>query len=152
MHCFLQILCHSVSGNFELGFIRCKHVIRWQHLSWIKDGLLWLAENVISQIKMQKATSVTSAATCKLIEPYNENTLWQQSEKSLGWTPYKFSVVSTYASIPSRITNVSLSIKPKASKWSTADYIVLSFLCKRAGFELRSLRHIRNFVYLTMEL
>ena len=82
----------------------------------------------------------------------NENTLWWQSEKSLGWTPYKFSVVSTYASIPSRITNVSLSIKPKASKWPTADYIVLSFLCKRAGFELRSLRHIKNFVYLTMEL
>ena len=58
----------------------------------------------------------------------------------------------TYVSIPSRITIVSLSIKPKASKWSTADYIVLSFLCKRAGFELRSLRHIRNFGYLTIEL
>ena len=65
---------------------------------------------------------------------------------------FKLSVVSTYVSIPSRITIVSLSIKPKASKWSTADYIVLSFLCKRAGFELWSLRHIRNFVYLTIEL
>ena len=54
----------------KLGSIRCKHVVRWQHLSRIKAKLLWLFENVLSPIKKQQATSRTSAATYKLMEPH----------------------------------------------------------------------------------
>ena len=53
-----------------LGSIRCKHIVRWQHLSQIKAILLWLDENVFSPIKTQQATSRTSAATYKLMEPH----------------------------------------------------------------------------------
>ena len=53
------------------GSIRGKHIVRGQHLSQIKARLLWLVENVISQIKTQQAISRTSAATDKLME-----TLW----------------------------------------------------------------------------
>ena len=51
----------------QLGSIRCKPIVRWQHLSRIKARLLWLAENVISPIKTQQATSGTSAATYKVM-------------------------------------------------------------------------------------
>ena len=56
----------------ELGSIICKQIIRWQHLFRIKARLLWLAENVISPIKTQQATSGTSAATYKVMEPQSK--------------------------------------------------------------------------------
>ena len=58
---FFQFYHHSL--RFQLGSIRCKHIVRWQHLSRIKARLLWLVENVFSPIKTQQATSGTSAAT-----------------------------------------------------------------------------------------
>ena len=57
------------------GRIGCKYIARWQHLSQIKAGLLWLVENVFSTIKTQQATSGTNAATYKLMEPH-----WAQSD------------------------------------------------------------------------
>ena len=45
-------------------------MVRGQHLSQIKARLLWLAENVISPIKTQHATTGTSAATYKVLEPH----------------------------------------------------------------------------------
>ena len=60
----------------QSGFIRCKHIVRWQHLSRIKARLLWLVENVFSPIKMQQATSGTSAATYELMEPHCTIILW----------------------------------------------------------------------------
>ena len=54
----------------QLGSIRCKHIVRWQHLSQIKARLLWLVKNVFSTIKTQQATSGTCAATYKLMEPH----------------------------------------------------------------------------------
>ena len=57
----------------QLGSIRCKQIVRWQHLSQIKARLLWLVENVFSPIKTQQATSGTSAATNKLMEPHWSN-------------------------------------------------------------------------------
>ena len=53
----------------EWGSIRCKHVVRGQHLSQIKARLLWLVENVLSPIKTQQPKSGTSAATYRLMEP-----------------------------------------------------------------------------------
>ena len=38
-----------------------------------KASLLWLAENVVSPIKLQQATSGTSAATHKVMEPHWSN-------------------------------------------------------------------------------
>ena len=52
-----------------LGSIRCKHSVRWQHLSQIKASSLWLAENVFSPIKTERATSEASAATNKQMDP-----------------------------------------------------------------------------------
>ena len=54
--------------NFQLGSIRCKHIVRWQCLSQIKARLLWLVENAFSPTKTQQAISGTSAATYKLKE------------------------------------------------------------------------------------
>ena len=54
----------------KLGSITCKNIVRGQHLSPIKARLLWLVENVFSPIKMQQATSGTSAATYELMEPH----------------------------------------------------------------------------------
>ena len=54
----------------RLGSVRCKHIVRWQHLSQIKVMLLWLDENVFSLIKTQQATYRTSAAAYKLMEPH----------------------------------------------------------------------------------
>ena len=45
-------------------------MVRGLHLSQIKARLLGPVEDVFSQINMQQATSGTSAATYKLIEPY----------------------------------------------------------------------------------
>ena len=53
----------------QWGSIRCKHVVRGQHLSQIKARLLWLVENVLSPIKTQQPKSGTSAATYRLMEP-----------------------------------------------------------------------------------
>ena len=55
----------------ELGSIRNKQIIWWQHLSRIKARLFWQDENVSSPIKMQQATSGTSAATYKMMEPHS---------------------------------------------------------------------------------
>ena len=55
---------------FQLGSVRCIHIVRWQHLSRIKARLFWLAKNVFSPIQMQQATSGTSAATYELMEPH----------------------------------------------------------------------------------
>ena len=46
-----------------------EEVVRCQHLSQIKARLLCLAENVISPIKTRQATSGTSAAAYKLMDP-----------------------------------------------------------------------------------
>ena len=63
--------CDDENENlFKWGSIRCKHIAREQHLSQIKARLLWLDENVFSPIKTQQATSGTSAATYKLMEPH----------------------------------------------------------------------------------
>ena len=53
-----------------LGSIKCKHIVRWQHLSRIKARLYWLVENDFFPIKTQQATSGTSAATYELMEPH----------------------------------------------------------------------------------
>ena len=58
----------KLTGLRQLGSIRCKHIARWQDLSQIKARLLWLAENVLSQIKTQQPTSRTSAAAYELME------------------------------------------------------------------------------------
>ena len=48
--------------------ISCEHIVRWQHLSQIKDRLFWPVENVFSFTKTQQAKSGTSVATYKLME------------------------------------------------------------------------------------
>ena len=58
------------SWGIQWGSIRCKRVIRWQHLSQIKARLFWIVENVFFLMKTQQAISETSAATCKLMEPH----------------------------------------------------------------------------------
>ena len=59
----------NILALIELGSIRRKHIIRWQHLSRIKARLLWRVEKVFFPIKTQQGTSVTSAATFELMEP-----------------------------------------------------------------------------------
>ena len=85
--------CFSWTNFFQLGSIRCKHVVRWQHLSWINARLLWLVEDVISPIKMQQATSLSSAATYKLMKPYSNlynNQLGWKRQWYLGTMPSPF--------------------------------------------------------------
>ena len=54
----------------EWGSIRCKHIVKGQRISQIKARLLGQVENVFSHIKTQQATSGTSAAIYKLMEPH----------------------------------------------------------------------------------
>ena len=65
----IQHLRSQSDHSSKLGFIRCKDIVRWQHLTQIKAGLFWLVENVFSLIKTQQAKSRTSAVTDKLMEP-----------------------------------------------------------------------------------
>ena len=57
-------------GTGQGGSIRCKHIVRGQHISQIKAMLLGQVDSVFSHIKAQQATSGTSAATYKLMEPH----------------------------------------------------------------------------------
>ena len=65
--------CTSIENIYEKlvewGSIRCKHIVRWQHLSQIKARLFWLVENIFFQLKTLLAKSGTSAATYDLMEP-----------------------------------------------------------------------------------
>ena len=56
--------------EFECGSIRCKHIVRWQHLSQMKARLLWLVKKNFFQLKTLQAKSRISAATYDLMETH----------------------------------------------------------------------------------
>ena len=66
----LKLLLDLILVGRKLGSIRCKQIVGWQHLCRIKARLLWLLEKVFPPIKTQQATSGTSAATYKVMEPH----------------------------------------------------------------------------------
>ena len=53
----------------RLGSVRCKHIIRWQHVSQIKARSFWLVENIFFSMETKQAVTGTSAATYVLIDP-----------------------------------------------------------------------------------
>ena len=57
----------------QWGSIKCKHIVRWQHLSQIKARLFWLVENVFFQMKTILAIAETSSENYKLMEPHYIN-------------------------------------------------------------------------------
>ena len=53
-----------------MGLRQCEHILRLQHLSYIKARLFCLIENIFFQLKILLAKSGTSAATSDLMEPH----------------------------------------------------------------------------------
>ena len=70
--CFCDSLQWKNHGqpSEEWGSIRCKHTVRWQHLSQIKARLFWLVENIFFQLKMLQAKTGTGTAPYDLMEPH----------------------------------------------------------------------------------
>ena len=89
------------SWGIQWGSIRCKRVIRWQHLSQIKARLFWIVENVFFLMKTQQAISGTSAATCKLMESH--------------WIPTQLSEASRLRTVGHSVNNVTSKVDEKGT-------------------------------------
>ena len=61
---------HKRQHWYKLGSIRCKHNVRWQHLSQMKDGSFLVSFIFFLLIKTQHTLSGTSAATYKVMKPH----------------------------------------------------------------------------------
>ena len=113
----------------QLGAIRCKQIIRWQHLSRIKARLLWLAENAISPIKTHQAASGTSAATYKLMEPHWQINYTKKFMPMVGFEPGIFDDGDDCSTNNAATTAPSLSHSLGQKGWVGLGRVKLHWYC-----------------------